>query len=367
MEQTDGFVEQRGKIPEKIRYRTRDSAEIKEGNPLYWYDSVQEGKIDWLWEPYIPRGRLTILGGDPGTGKSFISVALVAALTKGEPLPGEEETTREPMNVLLMNVEDDPADIIKPRLRNMQADMTKVASSKDDIILDDDGIIALDKLIGNADAKFVIIDPIVAFLGPDMDMNRANQVRHIMKGLARIAQKRNVAILVVRHNRKESASTKGSKAIYSGMGSIDFTAAVRSELAVNGRNDGSMFLNHIKSNTGHKGLSIRYEIISMPDGTGKLIWKEMSSASVGSSTSRITKKSKTDSVVKQWLFDQLRDYPDGVPSEDVFKAGERLNFSRTRINMVKPGVAVSSRVGSTWYWKLDPTARVDLDDDSVVE
>src|SRR5258708_1851774 len=214
-------VETKGRIPAKLKYKSRDNMEIKVRDPIFWFDSVEETKIEWFWQPYIPRGRLTMLSGDPGAGKSFITAALTAALTRGETLPGENECPRDPMNVLMLNVEDDPGDIIKPRLRNMGADMTKVASIDDTPLLEADkegfveGVDTIDKLIQATNAGFVIIDPIVAFLSPNVDMNRSNQMRPIFKALARVAQKRNVAILIVRHNRKEASAAKGSRAIFS--------------------------------------------------------------------------------------------------------------------------------------------------------
>lgn len=353
----DSFQERPGSIPATIRFRTNSDGKLrcrKGPKPL---SEVVETPIEWFWEPYIPLGRLTMLGGDPGAGKSFITTALSATFSRGDPFPGEKER-REPGSTLMLSVEDDAADTIKPRVRNLRGDLTRVFISEEDIVLDEDGLKAIRQMIAQTGAKFVIIDPIVAFLGPKMDMNRANEVRHIMKGLAKIAKETNIAILVVRHNRKEAAGQTG-KAIYAGMGSIDFTASVRSELAVTTSKNDTHFLNHIKTNSGRKGQSLTYSITALDDGSGLFAWGDFAQWPPTSATSKSigTARFRDEGKVRMWLHDLLTQHPDGMSSEDVFTAAKLEGYSLSKLNTAKKGVAISEKSGKDWRWRLDPGSK----------
>lgn len=358
------FTEIPGQIPSKIKFRTAGDTKLRERKGPIPISDIAVTKIDWFWYPYIPLGRLSMLSGDPGAGKSFITTAISATLSKGGCFPGDK-IIHEPGNTLMLAVEDDPADTIRPRLQNMRADLTRIFVSEEDIVLDPDGLNAIRAMIKKTDAKLVIIDPIVAFLGPKMDMNRANEVRHIMKGLARIAREFNIAILVVRHNRKEAAGGQG-KAIYAGMGSIDFTASVRSELSVtvNSKN-GLHFMNHIKTNSGVTGLSITYTIEGQEDGSGLFTWGDLILPTQGKGA--IAVRFKDEAVVKAWLHDQLKDTPEGLPSTEIFFRAKLKGWNETKLKMIKKGIVSSVKVGTTWYWKLDTSAPVDFSSDSVVE
>lgn len=353
------FEETKGQIPDTIKFRTNGEKNARAHRGPKPISEVKSEPIEWLWEPYIPLGRLSMLGGDPGAGKSFITAALASALSRGDPLPGEEEQ-QEPMNTLMLSVEDDPADTIKPRLMNLQADQTKIFISEEDIILDEEGLRAIETMVKVTNAKLVIIDPIVAFLGAKMDMNRANEVRTIMKGIAKIARKFNIAILVVRHNRKEGANGATGKAIYSGMGSIDFTASVRSEMAITQGKNGVRFLNHIKTNSGKKGNSITYDIIEQPDGTGLFKWGEFAAWPPKSerTTGIIATRYKDEVKVIAWLHDILSQSPDGELANEVFTKGALMGFSRSKLEHSKKGIVISERKNNQWYWRLDPNSKV---------
>lgn len=362
LDENEGETRILSRKPNKFRFRTNDDGNLKERNGLLRISEVKEVKIEWLWDPYIPFGRITMLGGDPGAGKSFITAALAAALTTGRALPGEEKGVRPTMAVLMLSVEDDPADTLKPRLRALEADLDKVYFSTDDIVLDGDGLSAIREMIRDTKARLIILDPIVAFLGPKMDMNRANEVRHIMKGLARIAKEEKVAVLVVRHNRKEQAGNT-SKAIYSGMGSIDFTASVRSELTVTEAKAGHKFMNHIKANSGRKGNSITYKITSNEDGSPNFKWGDFAAwPPHGADTPKIiATRFRNEAVIKQWLYDLLKQSPEGIPAKDVLARGQLAGYNENKLNHIKHGIATSVRLKSEWIWMLADNAKPPVD------
>lgn len=353
--------------PNKFKFRVTEEEELKPRRGPISMADVKETKITYLWHPYIPLGRVTLLGGDPGAGKTFITTAIAATLSRGEALPGEDANTREPMNTLLLSAEDDMGDTLKPRLRNLRADMRRVFVEQSAIVLDDDGLKAIEKMVEVTEAKLLVIDPIVAYFGSGKDMNRANDVRPIMQALKNMADRKQIAIVVVRHNRKASPGTPEGKKIYSGYGSIDFTAAVRSELAVErGKADRNYFF-HIKMNSGPLGRGIKYWIENLHDDTGMFHWDGFVEVGMKPSGKSISTKFKGEEVIRQWLFDHLKAFPNGDSAKNVIAAGMLKGFSQTKLEHVKKGIAISSRIGSEWYWSLDPGMKVEHDEDGVVE
>lgn len=198
----------------------------KKAVPMIRMSEVQQTEVDWLWYPYIPFGKLTIIQGNPGEGKTFFAMQLAAACTNRKFLPQMEPF--EPFNMIFQTAEDGLGDTVKPRLLSAEADLERVL-----VIDDTDNPLTLaDERIENAirenNARLVIIDPLQAFLGANVDMNRANEVRPIFRRLAEVAQATNCAIVMIGHLNKAS----GSQSTYRGLGSIDITAVVRSLLFI---------------------------------------------------------------------------------------------------------------------------------------
>ena len=141
---------------------------------------VAAEEVRWLWYPYIPHGKLTIVQGDPGEGKTTFVLAVISSLTRGVPLP-ECSEAEAPMNVIYQTVEDGLADTIKPQLEAMGADCSRVMvidESKRELTLDDE---RLEKAIRETGARLIVLDPLQAYLGGDVDM--LNELRQ--KGIQR--------------------------------------------------------------------------------------------------------------------------------------------------------------------------------------
>ena len=210
-------------IEETIELRTKPE---KKAVPMIRMSEIQQTEVEWLWYPYIPFGKLTIIQGNPGEGKTFFAMQLAAACTNRKYLPQMEPF--EPFNVIFQTAEDGLGDTVKPRLVSAEADMERV------LVIDDTEhpLTLADKRIENAirenNARLVIIDPLQAFLGANVDMNRANEVRPILRRLTDTAQNTNCAIVMIGHLNKAS----GSQSTYRGLGSIDITAVVRSLLFI---------------------------------------------------------------------------------------------------------------------------------------
>ncbi len=144
---------------------------------------VIASQVDWLWYPFIPYGKLTIIQGDPGDGKSTLILNIAARLSKGEGLE-DEMTPMEPMNVIYQTAEDGLADTVKPRLEQAGANCSRISiideSEKSVSMVDE----RLEAAIVRQKAKLLILDPIQAYLGSGTDMNRANEAREMTKGWA---------------------------------------------------------------------------------------------------------------------------------------------------------------------------------------
>ena len=210
---------------------------------------VQAEQVRWLWEPYIPLGKITIIQGDPGDGKTTMALAIAAAVTSGLPLP--DSSGSSPANVIFQTAEDGLADTIKPRLGQLGANCDRVHvidECEEALSLADERI---EQAILKMDAKLFILDPLQAYLG-GADMHSANGVRPLMKQLGSVAERTGCAIVIIGHLNK-----KRSKAQYRGLGSIDIYAAARSVLSI-GRIDVDEHMRamvHGKSNLAPPGVS----------------------------------------------------------------------------------------------------------------
>ena len=173
---------------------------------------VQSQEIEWLWYPFIPYGKLTIIQGDPGDGKTTMVLNLAAKLSKGEALDENMKVT-EPVNVIYQTAEDGLADTVKPRLELAGADCERIIvideSDKSLSMVDE----RLEEAIVRTGARLLILDPIQAYLGGGMDMNRANEARDMTKKLGALAEKTKCAIILIGHMNKAS----GNKAAYRGI------------------------------------------------------------------------------------------------------------------------------------------------------
>ena len=190
--------------------------------PMLCYKDIEQTSVEWLWFPYIPFGKLTIIQGNPGEGKTYFAMMLTAACTNRKLFPNMEDI--EPFNVIYQTAEDGMGDTIKPRLVEAGADLSRVMvidDSEEVLTLSDDRI---EKAVRQNHVRLVIIDSVQAFIGADVDINRANEVRPVFRKLGMIAEKTSCAIVLIGHLNKSS----GTQSTYRGLGSIDIMAAVRS-------------------------------------------------------------------------------------------------------------------------------------------
>lgn len=314
-----------------------------EERELEYYSSVEQKEIDWLWYPYIPYGKVTLLQGDPGEGKSTFAINIAALLTRGQAMPDGYKIVR-PKTVIYQCAEDGLADTIKPRLLSAGADCNRVAhiiDGENALTLEDQRI---EKAIEQCGAKLVIIDPIQAYIGQDGDMQSATRMRSIIGSLAKVAERQQCAIILIGHMTKSNIG----KSLYRGLGSIDIAATARSILMISRDKDEPTirYAVHIKSSLAPEGDAIRFAL----DKVKGFVWLGKATITFENFTNHEEKPSKK-SIAKNQLLLLLE--KDDKASNDVFRELESLGISKRTVQEAKKELAIDAyREGGSWYWHL---------------
>lgn len=318
---------------------------------------VEREDVSFLWDPYIPLGKLTLLEGDPSDGKTWVALALAARVSTGRGFKDADgiDAVREPANVLYLSAEDGIGDTLRPRLESMNADLNRISVLADGHV-ELSHTATVEKLIDDADnAKLIIVDPLQAYLGAKVDMHRANEVRPILSGLGQLAARRECAIVIVRHLAKSPNQTSA----YRGMGSIDITAAARSVLRTHrARGSDARTMLHLKSSLARKGTSIGYvldsagfrftgpsafneEDLSRSDGT-----KPMTSAAPG--------PNKTTAAAVEFLREMLKAGP--VPLAEVNRRAHEAGVTERTLERARKALGVVA----VWPTKESPGHKLAL-------
>ena len=306
---------------------------------------IQSEEIEWLWYPFIPYGKLTIIQGDPGDGKTTLSLNIAAKLSKGESLD-EEMKISEPINIIYQTAEDGLADTVKPRLELADADCERILvidESSEALSMADE---RLEEAIKLTNAKLLILDPIQAYLGAGTDINRANEARDMTKKLGALAEKYKCAVLLIGHMNKAS----GTKASYRGIGSIDFFAVARSVLLV-GRIEGEESLRavvQIKNNLAAFGNSKAFELSE--EG---FRWIGDYDISADEVLGGIAPKANKLDQAKRLLI-ELAEGTNRMQSKDIFEIAKEEEISKRTLENAKRELNISAKkINNTWYWDFE--------------
>lgn len=327
----------------------RDEPNLK----LINMEQVEVEKIDWLLYPFIPFGKVTIVQGDPGECKTTMVLQIIAKLTKGEAvLPSgsdesalEEKTmVLEPVNVIYQTAEDGLGDTIKPRLLSAGADCSRVM-----VIDDNDQALTmmdarLEEAIIQTKARLVVLDPIQGFLGTDVDMHRANEIRPLMKRVAVLAEKYHCAIILIGHMNKNS----NGKSSYRGLGSIDFQAAARSVLIVGRIKDEPEIrvVCHVKSSLAPEGKSIAFRL-DKDTGFEWIGEYDISADDLLSGDNRGQKIHEAKEFLKEILVSG------SVAQTKVAEEAESRGIKKKTLWNAKKELEIDSvKIGNQWFWML---------------
>ena len=304
---------------------------------------IQSQEIEWLWYPLIPYGKLTIIQGDPGDGKTTLVLNLAAKLSKGVGLD-EDMPISEPMNIIYQTAEDGLADTVKPRLEVADADCEKIMvideSEKSLSMVDE----RLEQAIVQTNARLLILDPIQAYLGADVDMHRANEIRPVLKQLGNIAEEYGCAIILIGHMNKASSS----KSTYRGLGSIDFQATARSVLVVGRIKDDTTLrvIAHDKSSLAPEGTSIAFRM----DKEKGFTWEGVYDITVEELLSGESRGQKTKDA-KSFLAEILAEGQ--MSCNEITEAARERGIKKKTLWNAKKEMSIDSvKVGSQWYWTL---------------
>lgn len=310
---------------------------------------VKPEEIKWLLTPFIPFGKITIVQGDPGEGKTTMMLQIIAKLTKGEPiLPYEVDGKKEcktAVNVLYQTAEDGLGDTIKPRLLAAGADCSKVfvADESDSPLTMDDN--RLEEAIVATSAKLVVLDPLQGYLGAKVDMHRANEIRPVMKKLSSLAEKYQCAIVLVGHLNKNSRG----KSSYRGLGSIDFLAAARSVLLVGRKKDDPELrvVCHVKSSLAPEGKSIAFRL-NREEGFEWIGECDVSADDLLTSTAKGQKLREAKKFLMNMLSEQA------VPQKEIMHEAQKCGIKEKTLYNAKKELGVHAiKEKNQWYWSMD--------------
>lgn len=302
-------------------------------------------EVKWLWYPYIPFGKITIIQGDPGEGKTTLALRLAAACTTGQLLPGMEVS--EPFNVIYQTAEDGLGDTVKPRLMDAGADQERVLNineSEKTLTLMDERIEAA---ITQTGAKLLILDPIQGYLGERVDMNRANEIRTVLKNVAAVAERTGCAIVLVGHLNKAA----GANSAYRGLGSIDFRAAARSVLLVGRvkKEPNVRVIVHDKSSLAPEGKSMAFSLGSEEGFRWLDGYEDITADELLCGVSSATKTASAEELIRDMLSGG-----EPVAANEIFRIAEAKGISQRTVNEAKKNIdgIVSTKVGKQWMWQL---------------
>jgi AAA domain len=323
-------------------------------------DRVQAQAILWLWRPYIPRGMLVLLDGDPGLGKGLMLVQVATNLSKGLPFldqlgkPTLFPDIDGPQTTLILTAEESLSHVMIPRLERAGADLRHIkfltgwlGPEDEEHAFDLQHLPVLVQAIKELMPVLVILDPLVAYLG-DIDMHKSSQTRPVMASLKGIAERYGCTILGVRHPAKVD---QGGRLMYRGQGNMDLIGAARSGLWVQPHPvypETQTILIQSKTNVGTLGRTV---IFSRDQ--GEFAWK---------SVSRLTEAMVTGKGPDPWAtleaFFWLEDYMrPGIAckASDVEKAAAEKEIGKKPLERAKKWLGIYSRqVTGGWTWTLPP-------------
>ncbi len=310
---------------------------------------VELQEVEWLWYPYIPFGKITIIQGDPGEGKTTLGLRLAAACSNGHGFPGMEE--RAPISVIYQTAEDGLGDTVKPRLIEAEANeniIFNISEETDVLTLKDERI---KEAIKSTGAKLMILDPIQGYIGDDTDINRANEIRTVMRGISKVAEETGCAIVFIGHLNK----TKGTSSAYRGLGSIDFRATARSVLLV-GRHrkfPNVRIIVHDKSSLAPEGKSMAFNLgneegFHWLDGYDDVTADELLCGG----------PSETKTEIAEEMIRDMLSTGEFVPAEMIYTKAKEKDISARTVNEAKSKIKgiTTKKIGKGWAWALTDNA-----------
>ena len=310
---------------------------------------VTPKEVIWLWYPYIPFGKVTLLQGDPGDGKSKLLLSLSALLSRGEPLPFASEA-HAPMTVIYQTTEDDADDTVVPRFIASDGDRERlifISEMKKNLTFGDNRIREAIEKFG---AQLLILDPLSSYIGDGCSLNAANETRAEFNHLISVARDTGCAIVIIAHMNK----SRETSPLYRTSGSIDIAGSVRSILAIartkNEENPGERVMVQVKSNLAPTGSAILFEV----NENGVDFLDELDLSAEQALSALLPKQGrpceKLDAAT-DFIRDMLKDGK--RLATDCEATLEAAGFKKSTVKKAKKNAGVfSEKEGFVWYWSL---------------
>ena len=317
---------------------------------------VEPERVQWLWPGRLPLGKLAVLDGDPGLGKSAVTLDLAARVSAGLELPDGEWCG--PAGVVLLSAEDGLADTIRPRLDASRADTERIVAlstvveggkAERTISLTQD-LNVIERAIEYVGAALVVVDPLMAFLSAKTDSHKDQDVRRALAPLAALAERTRAAMLIVRHLNKAA----GGNTLYRGGGSIGIIGAVRSGLVVakDPEDPERRILAANKHNLSRAAPSLVFRVETASNGAARVAWGGTSSLSAGDILREPADPEQRSALseAKDFLLKELAD--GRVAAELVEKDADAAGISKRTLKRAKRALGVGSDKESdgSWSW-----------------
>lgn len=327
---------------------------------------VEPEEVSWLWTGRIPLGKLSLIDGDPGTGKSGLTGDLAARVSVGADMPDGSPCGVSPSGVVLLSAEDGLADTIRPRLDAAGADPSKVLALA--TTLDSEGyermlsipedLALIERGIRRVGARLAVVDPLMAFLSGEANAHKDQDTRKALAPLAALAERTGAAVLVVRHLNKAS----GGNALYRGGGSIGIIGAARSALLVakDPEDESRRVLAPMKSNLAEPAASLVFTLEAAEKGAVRVAWQGDTDLDATKLLSTPAGREEGDafSEAMEFLRAMLASGP--VPARQVQDEAEDASITEATLRRAKKALSVAvyregvegKQGGGKWVWEI---------------
>jgi hypothetical protein len=342
----------------------RTVEELQPGEIGILLSGVEPEEVEWLWPSRLARGKVALMDGDPGLGKSAATLDLAARVSAGQAFPDGAEC--EPSGVVLLSAEDGLGDTIRPRLDAAGADVSRILAlatvpdenGHDRYLSIPEDIPLIEKGIRRVGAGLVVVDPLMAFFSSETNSHRDQDVRRTLAPLAGLAERTGACVLVVRHLNK----APGNNPLYRGGGSIGIIGAARMAFVVgkDPQDENRRVLASTKNNLAKPPKSLLFTLEEAESGTVRVNWLGESEVSAHQllATPREEEHADARSEAVEFLNDTLADGP--VPASDIIEDAEDAGISEKTLRRAKKLLGVVAyregeagrRGAGRWLWKL---------------
>jgi hypothetical protein len=327
------------------------------------FHGITPGELRWVWHKRVPAGKLTLFVGDPGQGKSLVTISIAAHISRGDLFP--DGARAEPGDVIFLSAEDDPSDTQLPRLIAANADLSRVHRVKAVKVTLTDGatgeslfnlerdIEKLDEALARIpNAQLLVIDPVSAYMGK-IDTHRDAEIRRVLTPLGEVAARRRIAVIGVMHLRKSEAS-----ALLRVSGSVGFVAAARVVWGIGENPDvpGSHVMVAVKNNLAAIGDGLAYSIEAVGD-VPRIAWQQGSihldaNEVLSSDPREKQRRGERQSKAKDWLCALLADGEEH-PLTEITLAADKAKISWRTLKRAKQESGIQHvKHGRQWFWVL---------------